>query len=556
MAELKLTTCLLDATLFEDAPTTVHHANVEHLYYLTGKNRRVAMKFDLSALPAGAVISSAKLELYAPLPTPTGPVSVYRIIRAWSESTVSWNVPWATAGCENTTSDRSAVAMGAVTMATGWNVINLGVDEFNLLCADNDGLLLVRTGAGGYADTIDVNGRDAASNTPRLTILYSTPDNPPPPTVYEDKQFASGMRYELVWQDHFGARKGVIQAFRGLEYVKAQNKIGSLVFELPRGLYQYDEFSVGDIFEIWREKGGTLELQNGTAYFLQDWEFVTDQSGEEFIRLVAFDANWVLDTAVVLAKSTSAEADKTDYPDDMMKAIVLEQLGSSAVTERQKLAVAPDLSDGGAAITKAFAYRNVLAVLQEICEVAQEQNDVWLGFDVVRTAPGTFEFRTYTTQRGINHSRSSGDPRLVGRQYGNLSEATFGTYHANERNYVIVGGQGEDLDRVLVYRSSDDRVNASKWNRREYFKDSRDDDTTTALEADGDAALDEFKPKQVLTGTLHDTPGMQYGIHYGFGDILTAEAFGFQVDCHVEAVRVKVDQIKGEQLDVKLWGEK
>jgi hypothetical protein len=363
------------------------------------------------------------------------------------------------------------------------------------------------------------------------------------------------MRYEAVWYTHEGVRKGVIQAFESLEYVKTQNAIGALVINMPRELTQYDQFSVGDIFEVWREKGGVLELQNETAYFLQNWEFWTDNDGAEYIRLMANDANWLLDTAVVIAKSTSAQADKTDQPDDMMKAIVREQLGSLAAADRQKLAVAPDLSAAGASITKAFAYRNVLTILQELCEVAQEKNNVWLGFDVVRTAPGAFEFRTYTEQRGQDHGRASGDPRLVGKQYGNLSQATFGTYHADERNFVIVGGQGEDLDRQLVYRWNYNRWHASKWNRREYFKDSRDDSTTAALEADGDAALEEFRPRQILTGTLHDTPGMQYNIHYQFGDILSAEAFGYHVDCRVDSVRVKVDQTNGEQIDVKLRGE-
>jgi len=324
---------------------------------------------------------------------------------------------------------------------------------------------------------------------------------------------------------------------------------------LPRGLMQYDQFAVGDIFEIWREKNGTLELQNETAYFLQDWEFWADSEGAEYIRLTAFDANWLLDTAIVIHKSTSAQADKTAIPDDMLKAIVREQLGNLADADRQRLSVALDLSAAGASITKAFAYRNVLTVLGEICEVAQEKNNVWLGFDVVRTAPGAFEFRTYTGQRGVNHSRTSGDPRLVGKQYGNLSKPTFGTYRADERNFVVVGGQGEDLDRTLVYRSNSERIHASKWNRREYFKDSRDDSTTAALEADGDAALEEFRPRQILTGTLHDTPGMQYNIHYQFGDILSAEAFGYHVDCRVDSVKVKVDQDGGEQLDIKLRGE-
>jgi hypothetical protein len=237
-----------------------------------------------------------------------------------------------------------------------------------------------------------------------------------------------------------------------------------------------------------------------------------------------------------------------------MKAIVSKQLGSTASAWRSKITEAPNLGAGGASISKAFAYRNVLTVIQELAELANE-GGVWLGFDVVRTAPGAFQFRTYTGQRGQDHSRDSGDPRFVGKQYGNLSQATFGTYHADERNWVCVAGQGEGDKRVLVYRENIARRDASKWNRREYFKDSRDETVTANLEADGDAALDEFKPKQLLTGTLHDTPGMQYNIHYQFGDVLSVEAFGYFVDCHVKSVRVKVDQDGGEQLDIKLEGE-
>ena len=170
------------------------------------------------------------------------------------------------------------------------------------------------------------------------------------------------MRYGLVWYTHEGVRKGVIQAFNSLEYVKTQNAIGTLVVDLPRGLMQYDQFSVGDIFEIWREKNGTLELQNETAYFLQDWEFWTDNDGAEYIRLMANDANWLLDTAIVWAYSGSAGASKNDYPDDMMKAIVKEQLGAdSGIASRTKLTCAPDLGAGGAAIAKDFAYRSVLS---------------------------------------------------------------------------------------------------------------------------------------------------------------------------------------------------
>ena len=362
------------------------------------------------------------------------------------------------------------------------------------------------------------------------------------------------MRYEIDWYTDAGVKLGAIQAFTSLEYVRTENTIGSMILTIPRQLMRYDDFAVGQLFEIWREKHGSLELQNDTAYFLQDWQFYTDRDGREYIQLFATDANWLLDTAIVWAYAGSAQAEKTGKPDDMMKAIVREQLGDLAAVERRKLSVQNDVGAGGASVTKAFAYRDVLTVLQELADVANE-NGVYLAFDVVRTAPATFEFRTYAGQRGTDHSRTSGDPRLVGKQYGNLAEASFGTFHSDERNWVLVAGKGEENARLTVQRYNTSRIGSSKWNRREYFKDSRDNDTTAALEADGDEVLNEFKPKQILTGRLLDTTGMQYGIHYQFGDIVTAQAFGYNVDCHISSVKVKVDQDNGEQIDVRLRGE-
>ena len=364
--------------------------------------------------------------------------------------------------------------------------------------------------------------------------------------------------YQVHWFDHEGNKKNIFQVPVELEYVRTVNDVGSLIITFPRQFYQYEDFAVGDMLELWREKNGTVTIQNETAYFLQDWEFFMDSDGAEYIRLTAFDANWLLDTRLTWALGGTTGAHKTDYPDDMMKAIVRDQFMNNGPGPRPErdlpITCAPDLSAGGDPISKEFHYRSVLAVIKEIAETAEE-NGVWVGFDLVRTGVGLFQFRTYTGQRGMNHGRNSGDPRLVGKQYGNLSQATFGEFHAEERNVILVGGEGEDSARVLVERKNDARIGASKWNRREYFVDASDAEESDALEVEGDAALCKFKPKQVVTGTLHDTPGMQYGIHYGFGDILSVEAFGYHVDCHVRSVRVRVDQDGGEQLDIKLRGE-
>ena len=91
------------------------------------------------------------------------------------------------------------------------------------------------------------------------------------------------MRYQVDWYTDAGVKLGVIQAFTSLEYVRTENSIGSMMLTIPRQLMRYEDFAVGQLFEIWREKHGSLELQNDTAYFLQDWQFYTDREGREYI---------------------------------------------------------------------------------------------------------------------------------------------------------------------------------------------------------------------------------------------------------------------------------
>lgn len=364
------------------------------------------------------------------------------------------------------------------------------------------------------------------------------------------------MRYQIEHQDTSGNRLHLIQAFIHLDYVRTVNTVGAMKLTLPREKWQYEDFRVGQLLEIWREKGGSLQLQNETAYILQDWVFYTDSKGNHLVDLYAKDLNMLLDTRIVAYAAGSAQSDKTDYADDMIKEVVDENLVSATDTDRNisNLTIAAELS-ASESITKGFAWRNVLRVCQEIAETATEEGTRTY-FDIVRTDRATFQLRTYTGQRGNDHSRTSGDMRLVGEKYGNLVQPAFGTYHADEANYIYGGGQGEEADREIVEVSDSVRIGAGyPFNRKEKFADARHADTTVGVTSSANQALGEGVPKQILTGSLVDTPGMQYGIHYGFGDILSVEAFGFSVDCHVASVAGRVDANKYEQLTCRLRGE-
>lgn len=86
--------------------------------------QRSLLAFDLSAIPAGAIITSVALSLFEYIAATTGlaswPVELRRVLRNWVDVQGSWNIfstgnNWGTAGCANAT-DRVAAASASLTM--------------------------------------------------------------------------------------------------------------------------------------------------------------------------------------------------------------------------------------------------------------------------------------------------------------------------------------------------------------------------------------------------------------------------------------------------------
>lgn len=347
--------------------------------------------------------------------------------------------------------------------------------------------------------------------------------------------------------------------FKRLEYVRVENGVGAMTLVMPAGKYTYKDFAVNQTLEIWRDAGKGFKLQNETAYFLRDWTFIQSQ-GEDLVELTALDANWLLSTRIVGYKPGTAQAEKSDYADDMMKEVVKENLGSNAdgvtawtVTETRILPRFSIENDSHASVSldREFAWRNVLEVCQELAASATEQGTNTY-FDVVRTAPATFKFKTYTGQRGKNHGKNTIDARFV-RYFHDIS---FETLHAGEYTFVVGGGAGSGADQLIDPERARDRVaSGSPYNYIEKFLNVGGAETLQAVADAAYAELTKCRPRQILTGTMEEADSMRYNISFKFGDIVVAGMFGYFVDCHVSRVQGIVEADGTETLTIKLEGE-
>lgn len=364
------------------------------------------------------------------------------------------------------------------------------------------------------------------------------------------------MSVEFYLCDPAGVRFSYLDYLVDYEYALIANSIGLARVRMPakfnRGYVRLD-----NVLEIWRKH--KFEF----CGFLRAWSY-GDIDGVEYTDLYFLSPNYLLSGRIVEDYATDTKADMNDYADDMIKAIATDQLGGDADADRDLTSVgggvtiSGDLS-AGETVAKAFAYRNVLEVCQEIASTSAQAGtrvyfEVVPVIDSAVTGELAFRLDTFTGQRGMDRSETSNNPVFIGREWGNLVNARVDHDHIDEIDYSYVLGQGDEATRELVEVSDTARIGESIWNRREGYKDARHVEygNTDALTAEGNAHLDEYKPKFAFVGDVVETPSFLYGIHWGFGDLVTAIYADIQVDALINKVMIRCDVTGQETITAEL----
>ncbi len=363
--------------------------------------------------------------------------------------------------------------------------------------------------------------------------------------------------YYVEIADPFGTMLARTDEFLSLDCARSTRGEGELILGLdpafPRDLLRWDG-RIG----IWRKpEGGPLQLLTETIWLMR-WREEED-AGESSLTVKAFPATHLLGRRIVAYPADSAQASKSGQADNIMKAIVRENLGALAIAARDwsaYLAVEADTSLGPV-VSKAFAWRYVLAVLQELHEDSVVQGTPTF-FDVVAPITGGLEFRTYVQQRGMDHTLAGPDPIVFSVERGNLARAKLTEDHSGEITCAYAGGQGKESDRTVVSVLDAVRAGLSPFGRIETFRDARNvpegASATAQITAEATAAVREGRPRRSFVGEILDTEQCAYGVHWQWGDRVSAEHRGVTYDCLVSAVRVTVADGQ-ETIAASLQGE-
>lgn len=338
--------------------------------------------------------------------------------------------------------------------------------------------------------------------------------------------------------------------FAALTYGLKENEPGILELTLP-STFDTSLLMVDGIIEIYRSiGGGPMSLEGNTAWFIRKPAWLSDKDGVEFINVRAHSALDIAGRRIVAYYAGTSYTEKVTIKwDNLLREIMRENYGSLATDAARNLSpwftIETDRSEG-TVVTRSAAWREVLKVLQDI--VAEVKNGgTYASFDVVRTAPATFEFRVFLGARGMDHSATSTAPVIVSREHHNLSQPNLEFDWEGEHNFIYGLGQGQNSNRILQTAQDDARIKISPFNRQEFNRDARQTETAGSVLAEAVTALEEFRPKVTFTGFITQTEGSLYGVHWAWGDIVTAEYKGRSFDCHLEAVTVSIGD-KGQEV--------
>ena len=321
------------------------------------------------------------------------------------------------------------------------------------------------------------------------------------------------------------------------------NGIGELVVTLPMTNRRSDYFKQNGICEVWRSVNGVPRLEGDRIWRLRSYTDLYDLNRRRWAELRFLDDNDLLDARIVENFLGTNAGTELIEADDYMKTIVSEQNDSSRANGN--LTVAADTTQA-AAVSRITGYNNLYDTLINIHKATLAATPVF--FDCVRTSTTTSEFRTYYGQRGTNRGADSGQPLVISMEAGNMVEPKLVYDWRQEVNFVYAFGRGDGSSRAVATYPASYPSNGALL--RESAIDVRNVETTAELTQAAKVEYEKRITRPRFSCSIQDTPEFRYGRDFKFGDVLVANYHNHSFDVHVSTVKLEVDELGKEHLQL------
>jgi len=359
-------------------------------------------------------------------------------------------------------------------------------------------------------------------------------------------------RYYVLLRDPLGNQVAIFDHWKVLRFSHQLNDQGSLVFCIDGHDPRVPLFELDGQIEVWRSvPGAGLDWYLEFESVIRDTVRQTLANGAKHFTALAFGPNSFLARRIISYFASSPFASKSAPAETVMKEFVDENLGPGATAPPRPwipgvmpgFSVQADSGWGGV-WTGDRAFRNLLEVLQEIA------NFSGLDFNVVGIGPGAWEFRTYPGQLGQDRTTNGLDaatglnaagnaPVVFSLEYGNMTEPTYSLARSGERTAAYVLGSGQDLDRPVGIAVAPAAMADSPYNLLETSRGGASQNTPAQLGDQAVAELEKLQAQEKFSFKPLQIPSTLYGLHYWWGDRITASYDGLVF--HKKLVTVNVD---------------
>lgn len=380
-------------------------------------------------------------------------------------------------------------------------------------------------------------------------------------------------RHEFWLTDDGGRRLAILNKLLWISYTRSVSLLSVLNFgllfkEFPPGLDPWR--GVDWRLEAWRAPAEDAPLRLEDTFMLRKPEVYTRNDSTTIIRFYGRNGIDLLNRRMVIQRAGSQWATKTDYADDLMKAVVREQmLYGSAVDEdgvqdnsrsfpRNEFRVQSDTSDGPT-MQRSFNEKKVMDVLREIKDGTFQlnvndpaNNRIFFNVRPVDISQADTDYGAlmgweFETRSGLFGSDRTGEMEFS-LLNENMEGPSYGESHLEEVNAVYVGGNGRGSTQIIQSVEDTVRIEASRWNRVENWISASGEADNSGLLNQGYAELEKGKPEKQLSLTFLNTPGGDgkprslYGVDWDLGDRLRVNYARRQFNAEVNMVYVSIDE--------------
>lgn len=353
--------------------------------------------------------------------------------------------------------------------------------------------------------------------------------------------------------DAFGTHLTTIGGFAdadgpGLEYaLSVGNPTAPLILTVP-GTFDASLFRKDGRIGAWRSVAGRPPSLDGQAIWLiRRWVYGPKGS---YTKVYAYHANHLTTRRIIAYNAGTTYTSKSAAAaDNQIKSFASQNLGSGIVAlDRDGNETQADISAYlaiqanlglGQSVAKGAARRRLDRVIQDLCE-ASTTAGTYLACEIVAPTESTLELRTYTQQRGVDHTVGSAQPVILSEDRGNIENVILDIDATNEVTFVVAGGSGEESARLVQTASDPFRIAESPFNRIEQFIEDTNVNDAFQLRDMAYTVLRAGIPIIDVNADLVETAGATRGLHFDLGDLLTVEARGQQHDVRFDAVAVSV----------------